>query len=375
VRHVRLIADDLTGALDSAAQFSGEVGPLPVLLDHETTPPAGSFVLDLACRDGSQAQALARVRATAGRLPGADVAFKKIDSLLRGHWAAELAAIAELNLFTRGRLAPAFPAQGRVTRDGRQHMRDGDGRWTVLPLDPAAALERCGVRVARRRDGDADPPVLLCDAETDEDLEHIVAWGRALPGTTLWCGTAGLARALAGRPAISVAPAPGSHLVMIGSHHPVTLRQIAILEERYPAWLGRFDADGEASAGRINATLAAHGRCVAQAELPPGLAPSEAAIRIDRWLDAVVPHIARPALLTVIGGETFASLCRSLHAKQLAVEGEWRPGVPASRIAGGAWNAMRCFSKSGAFGSPGLLVDLLLEPSTADIFLTSVADP
>jgi hypothetical protein len=28
---------------------------------------------------------------------------------------------------------------------------------------------------------------------------------------------------------------------------------------------------------------------------------------------------------------------------------------------GGAWDAVRCFSKSGAFGHPGLLAELLLE--------------
>ncbi|MGC2788394.1 MAG: hypothetical protein WA397_32075 [Roseiarcus sp.] len=36
---LRLIADDLTGALDTAAQFTGRIGPLPVLLDQTTAAP------------------------------------------------------------------------------------------------------------------------------------------------------------------------------------------------------------------------------------------------------------------------------------------------------------------------------------------------
>ncbi len=360
---VHLIADDLTGALDSAAQFTGEVGHVKVLLDHRDVGPAGSFVLDLACRDGSQGQAVARVRATAGSFAGADVAFKKIDSLLRGHWAAELAAIVELRLFARIILAPAFPAHGRVTSGGHQHMLDAGGRWTVLPVDPTTELERYGIGVVQVLDGHTDAPgdapVLLCDAATDADLEHIVAMGRALPGPSLWCGTAGLARALAGRPPMSVTPTQGRHLVMIGSRHPVTRRQIAAVAEQYPLSLARFDADGPASAERISAVLAGQNQCVVEADLPAGLATAEAADRIDRCLHALAPHLVRPTLLTAIGGETFASLCRSLEAKHLVVEGEWRPGVPASRIVGGIWDGMRCFSKSGAFGDADLLVDLL----------------
>jgi uncharacterized protein YgbK (DUF1537 family) len=77
---LRLIADDLTGALDSAAQFKGSLGPSPVLTSVAVAEVPGSFVLNLSCRDGAQAIAIERARATRAAFAGADIAFKKIDS-------------------------------------------------------------------------------------------------------------------------------------------------------------------------------------------------------------------------------------------------------------------------------------------------------
>jgi uncharacterized protein YgbK (DUF1537 family) len=356
---LRLIADDLTGALDSAAQFTGFAGPLQVLLETPVTHPAGSFALDLSCRDGPEAAAVTAVQASASCYRGADIAFKKIDSLLRGHWAAELAALAQARLFRRIILAPAFPAQRRVTLHGRQAIWEASGDVTPIAIDPGAELSRRGVTV--RRDGDrvfasdSETAVYLCDASTQADLDEIVRRESAERDAVLWCGAAGLALALAGQPPGTVAPGGRAHLVIIGSNHPVTLGQVAALTGAHPAWIGSFDADGRASASRIMRTMERHGRCVVAADLPPGLAPAEAAQLFASWFADMVPHLVPPEVLTVVGGETFATMCRSLGARALAVEGECQPGIPASRMISGRWSGVSCFSKSGAFGEPDWL--------------------
>ena len=157
---LRLIADDLTGALDTAAQFTGRIGPLPVLLDRTMPAPEGSYALDLSCRDRDQETAVAAAREAVRHFAGADLAFKKIDSLLRGHWAVELAGIVRSGMFRRIVLAPAFPAQGRVTRGGRQ-IRAQSGGEAVMIKDIAAELQRhglslhdrnCDIVAARRRE-------------------------------------------------------------------------------------------------------------------------------------------------------------------------------------------------------------------------------
>ena len=189
---LRLIADDLTGALDTAAQFTGRVGPLPVLLDQTTALSEASYALNLSCRDGDETTAVACTRDSLHCYSGADLAFKKIDSLLRGHWAAELAEIVRSGMFRRIVLAPAVPAHGRVTRDGLQMLAQSSGD-PLLIKDIAAELKRHSVS---SRDVDCD--VVVLDAASDADLDAIAKRYANQP-TTLWCGAAGLARALARR--------------------------------------------------------------------------------------------------------------------------------------------------------------------------------
>jgi D-threonate/D-erythronate kinase len=201
---LRLIADDLTGALDTAAQFTGRIGPLPVLLDRTIATPEGSYALDLSCRDGDENTAVACTRESLGRFSGADLAFKKIDSLLRGHWAAELAEIFRSGLFRRILLAPAVPAQRRLTRDGRQLLAQSSGE-PLLIKDISAELKRHGVSSR-----DVDCEIVLLDAESDADLEAI-AKRYANEPATLWCGAAGLARALAQQPPRTAQPLNHPH--------------------------------------------------------------------------------------------------------------------------------------------------------------------
>lgn len=360
---LRLIADDLTGALDSAAQFTDTLGPLPVFLNSKVAPPAGSFVLDLACRDLAEAEAIARTATTAHHLEGADIAFKKIDSLLRGHWAAELAVLAEHGSFRRMMLAPAFPAQGRITLGGRQIVRGGDGASTMVAVDLRAALARHGLDARILSSGAppaSDAPLFLCDAASDADLKRLVESARASPGPTLWCGAAGLALALNdGRPPKPAAPAPGPHLVVIGSNHLVTQQQVLFIARNAPAWVVTYGDDTLASADRIDRTLSHHGRCLCVADLPPGCSRTESANLMALWFAALAPRLTPPTTLTVVGGETFASVCDALRVSVLRVEGEWRAGIPASRSAPGLWAETACFSKSGAFGEPDCLMRLL----------------
>ena len=59
------------------------------------------------------------------------------------------------------------------------------------------------------------------------------------------------------------------------------------------------------------------------------------------------------------GGETCAALCTSLGAHSLEVQGRIVPGLPRSILRGGRWDGVTVVSKSGAFGHPTLLRDLL----------------
>src|SRR5215204_5381522 len=129
---LRLIADDLTGALDTAAEFVGLVGPVPVYWSGAIPldlPP--SAALDSGTRELGEKEAVARTAQLAKGLVDAKIAYKKVDSLLRGHVVAELVACLRGGAFRYCVLAPARPcdARRRPMAQDRWWGMVGDSRY------------------------------------------------------------------------------------------------------------------------------------------------------------------------------------------------------------------------------------------------------
>lgn len=344
---LRLLADDLTGALDTAAEFAGLCGPVPVHWDARAVAGSGAF--SSATREAGRDEAIAVMAALAPALQGADIAYRKLDSLLRGNVAAELAACWGLGHWRHCILAPAFPAQGRIARGGRALARQADGGWADIPKPDWAAEG-----LTLRQDAPLAPGLTWFDAETDEDLARIAALGRAAEGPVLWAGSGGLARALVG--AARLQPETrleGSVLGLFGSDQATTARQLTACRED---WLPVTSA---AETPRIAERLAMTGACLVSLDLPPGLSRSAAAERIAAEFATMLHSLPRPGTLMVAGGETLRAVCEALGAESLLAEGLVMPGVPRSRLQGGAWDGLLVISKSGAFGGDALWRDLL----------------
>ncbi|MEO6269924.1 MAG: four-carbon acid sugar kinase family protein [Lautropia sp.] len=369
-----LIADDLTGALDSSAFFSARFGPIPVYLEAPADNLAGPLAVDLATRDGNGERAILAAAGLAPRMARSDIAFKKIDSLLRGNWASELAGLLAGGSFRTCILAPAFPAQGRITIAGRQEVHAAGARSFTVATDPAVELDRLGMRVVLANSAGArnpyigngaGPEVVIADAASDEDLAAIAHWGSAGTAPILWCGSAGLARALAGgQPPARIAFARRPLLAIIGSHHEVSLHQVERSLPRLAQGqhvVARLDAASrsEHSATLISAALNQHGECLLTFGFSPATSTARAAASIATHLQEVLPSIAAPATLAAAGGETLRAVCAALGVVQLVVDAEAGPGIPRSRIPSGAWAGVEVISKSGAFGDPDWLLDLL----------------
>ena len=351
---LRLLADDLTGALDAAARFVPIAGPVPAVWKPQAALgwPAA---IDSGTRHLPEHTALSRLALLAAVLDDAEPAFKKIDSLLRGHVAAELAAC--LDGFDHCVIAPAFPAQGRVTAGGRQFRADG-GTWREVGLDLPAALAARGVAARLCRPGDIAPEgVSLWDAETEADLDRVAAEGRVLGGRVLWCGCAGLAGALAGHAPVPCPVLPGPILALIGSDHPVSVGQLSA------AWkqVHRI-AQGSAEEAAPIARRLAQGNAAVAVVVPPGASRVAAGNVIGERFARLLAALDRPGTLVVSGGETLRGVCDALGAAMLEVDGELSPGVPTSLLRGGRWHGLRVVSKSGAFGGSDWLARLLAHP-------------
>ena len=189
-----IIADDLTGALDTGTPFVAAGLSVAVAVDVGAAQDAIAtgcdvVVVNTASRALRGHEAAERVLSAAGKFrdvkPG--VVMKKIDSRLKGNVAAESLALAEALGLETILVAPAIPDQERVTYRGCVV-----GRGVAKPL-----------RIADLFKGSRDN-VVVADAEDDIDLDQIVDghdWLR-----TLAVGARGLGAALARRLGEAVRP-------------------------------------------------------------------------------------------------------------------------------------------------------------------------
>ena len=87
-----IVADDVTGAGDTAVQFAQEGWTAELRLRRGADGDAQVVAVSTDSRACSEEDAAARVRAAVAQTPGTHV-FKKIDSTLRGPIRAEIEAL------------------------------------------------------------------------------------------------------------------------------------------------------------------------------------------------------------------------------------------------------------------------------------------
>jgi len=350
-----LMADDLTGALDSAAPFS-VVAPVQVAWSDDAFIPGQRMrALDGNSRDIATHLAQERVYQWLARSISADISFKKLDSLLRGNTIAELEICCRCDRYATVVVAPAFPAQNRITTNGVQQMREhSQAAWQQIGPSLLTALPGAQAVAAGQVRGGRG--VFVCDAYSQDDLD-LIAQCKAWAQPVLWCGTSGLARALSG-PSAAITPGSfGQMLIVLGSHHDMTRAQLMELEREWPGTqVQGVGNDPATTARRLAGTLAT--KSLAHLWMTEPMAQSAAA----DWFNAmfgVLIELCRPDAVVCGGGETSRRFCAAARVGSLMVEGEWQPGFPVSLIHDGPWATTHLFTKAGAFGSAHTLAALV----------------
>ena len=353
---LRILADDLTGALDSAAAFPAGI---PVFIDR----PSGGYedlplaVVSSPTRDVPVERLSTYLLPVLDWLTSAGLAFKKVDSLLRGNTFAEIVWLCREGGFDQVVFAPAFPAQGRITTNNQQWVIAADGtRWPVAePL--REAFERFGLDIATS--ANAAGKVWIPDVATDRDLESIAACRHLDDGKKrLWCGSAGLAHAfsrLAGSvPVVGDALPPpkgeGPTVLISSSFQPVFREQWAALRAAFAT--AAMAEQGDAC--QIDDVLGAAngGTEIICFDLSPRrqVATDEAARLLAAHVQKLVARLPVPGQLLVVGGDTLLGLCRETRTEILLTQPSIRSGWGGARLIGGRWDGVPCHTRSGAFG-------------------------
>ena len=338
---VRIVADDLTGALDAAAPFARPDQPVGLVLHETYIPNRHALTISTESRNHDpKAAAEATIRAC--DVLGAEGAlwFHKIDSVLRGQPFVTTAAMMQHLNLPSCMFAPAFPKMGRITIDG-QHMVAAEGKWIASERsDIWAELRAVGLTPQYQ----TSPPTaganaLIVNASEQADLNQAVA--EQSDPSLLWVGSRALAEALTGD--IALRPCPSIAILVIGTSQPATRAQVAFSASR----LSRVAESKEICPNP--------GQCVIIDPIPYS---SNAAKTRDAVYSAALqinPAGLEGRSLFVTGGETLSVVLRAVGARSLDCLGEVGPGLPISVVKGGRLDGCSIVSKSGGFGAPDLL--------------------
>ncbi|MEU6802702.1 four-carbon acid sugar kinase family protein [Streptomyces neyagawaensis] len=375
-RGVAILADDLTSAGDGAAPFRRAGHDARILLSTLARLPGhavGVTAVDLGSRMLDEEAAASRTRRAAGLFAGSGLLFKTVDSTLRGHVAAEVRAAWAGSRRRAVVMAPAFPAEGRVTVEGVQYVRGVPVHESDYARDPAHPV-RCSdlatlfpEAVPGRPDRAAELPELIrngdlivCSATEDGDLDRLVA---AVPrlDEVLWVGSPGLAAALARRCARATGPAPSPPaparrpLVVVGSTNPATRRQLDELH-------GSVDVQG-VTVGVDPApaveTLRGLTAPVLTLRTPDERHTPQTAQALARSQAAVVEALAEDHTvdaLVITGGETATTVLHPLGATGIDLIDEPEPGVVRGSLTGRL--PLPVLIKAGGFGDDAMLLRL-----------------
>ena len=381
---IGLIADDFTGAMDSGAQFS--YSPLNVHFRFSGQPAEDVEIISTASREMNEMEARARTGAACRLLHGRQL-FKKIDSTLRGHIAAEIeAALADCPQYGKAVICSAAPQQGRTIRNGVLQVDGLPLAHTAFKDDPvypartSEVAELIGRPVAQisLEQVRGNPAQMACairesaealvcaDAETEADLLNLaraICLAQALP-----CGSFGLAKAfLAALDVPTLHPVPfslrGRVLLLAGSANRMTRAQIGRLEAHPECCILRLGGTPDIASLRrslnqvspekhIFVLCADQDRTVRSPEwLRFGKTVSETALEL---LDAI-----RPETVFGIGGETVAYFCQLLQTGSIEILGESAPGIPFGRMHSGRLSRKTLITKAGGFGRVDSLESIL----------------
>ncbi len=144
---VGIIADDLTGANDTALQFKLNGADTNILLNEnisevdERIPQA--WAISTESRNGTPACAFEKVKKAVELFIdkiNPDFFYKKIDSTVRGNIAVEVMSALEALDWDAAVIMPAFPAQGRITVGGYQLLQGSPIERTEMAADPHSPI-------------------------------------------------------------------------------------------------------------------------------------------------------------------------------------------------------------------------------------------
>ncbi|MGK9175310.1 four-carbon acid sugar kinase family protein [Yokenella regensburgei] len=402
---VVILADDFTGANDAGVSLAQVGIQVEVVLDESDVSNAQARIFNTDSRALPASVAAKRVAVLTEKLlrPGKPAwLVKKIDSTLRGNPGAEVAAMQRAAGVAAVIIAPAFPAAGRVTRNGHCYVNNVLLTETEFASDPKTPITSAdvgalfsGPRLYAQPDdlpailesATAEKPVtVIVDAQSDADLDAVVLHAMRASVRPLLVGSAGICDALSRR----LAPATQKRvLAIVGSMSEIAQQQIAAVVA-HPRLVHLFiDINPLFSTPTVDyraaivAALKAGKHCLVHT-CPDEQARHQVAALCERWgvsrvecgerICAFLGQLTRevlaetqPDALYLSGGDVAIAVARRLGAKGFRIQGRVAGCVPWGYFSGCEWQRP-VMTKAGGFGDEATLHEVLnfIEEKSSD---------
>lgn len=397
-----IIADDLTGSLDTATHFADKQVSTAVITDIDNL----KYFLDkydvLAVSTESrhktalEAAKAVRTATECGVSAGIRYYYKKIDSTFRGNIGAELEALLDTYGNSELMLIPSFCKMGRTVSDGRLYVNAVPVSETAFSKDPLDPVKKDSITDIIREQTDIpvhliknafdlssageERRIYLFDAETEEDLYKIGELLARQRRIGITAGSAGFAGYLSDMPVFEKRMGEGTKtifpmLTVCGSRNEVSRRQIG-----YAEGLGQhiIGIDLESIEGCVNPYTPSIKLAITQAvdflkdgknviikTIPSNILTLEAtgteikkeSLNIAIALGSISKNIIDQSgisTLMIFGGDTVSGILNSFGIICVEPLKEIIPGVSLSKTVNQRYH-LQLITKAGGFGGDDLI--------------------
>lgn len=405
-----IIADDLTGALDTGVQFAAAGACVKVITNwtedlFHSDSTADVLVVDTESRHIAPEEAYRIVyNVTAAAVKaGIPHLLKKTDSALRGNVGSELAAMLDASGRPMLPFLPAFPTMDRITKNGYQYIGGHLLEESIFNQDPFEPAKESYVPkiIAQQSDvpvqvvqinGNEDNAVkhsiAVFDAQTKEQLRGIAQRLMREGKLSIMAGCAGLASALpdllglTGEPE-AAACTTDAILTICGSVNPITARQLEYGEAhgfhrirlttaqklQKDFWSSE---NGKKELRELVSECLQEKLCILDTNDIPGgentveytrangISSETIRENIPEALGTIASELIRKGLkstIVVMGGDTLIGILKKLGVQELEPVAELLPGTVLAKFRLNG-NIYQIITKSGGFGKDSLLTDL-----------------
>jgi 2-keto-3-deoxygluconate permease len=412
-----IIADDFTGSNDTGVQFAkkGLKSIVTTRMKHsrQLMNEADVLVIDIESRFDSPEIAYKKAFEAGNILKYNNIhyIYKKLDSTMRGNIGAELSGLMDSLNASHALIAPAFPSNNRINRNGIVLVNGVMLEQTEFSKDPRTPVDKSAIQdiLAKQTDKSSaligldsvrsgkaglsaklkelmekDIRLIIFDAETDADLDTIASVSAQTKKKIIFSGSTGFAEFLPSNLGLT-----GSEksiaIVLAGSVSDVTRRQIEYAESHKEVSIIDVDLNsilagaGETEKNRIMQNV----RCSDSAGIDviirtaatadkvdhafiegekKGLNRNEVSDIIARFLGetgaALVKEI-QPRGIVLTGGDTAINVSRALNVSGTSISDEIQPGIPCGYFLEDAYKDIMIVSKAGGFGREDAILDIL----------------